>query len=592
MTNRSSRMAVPRSTYLSGAWVALTTLDVWLLVDSGPQDPLVGAVWSIMRSGTDVSTRRALLQEALTASGCSFAMITCMTDGIDISVSGNAEVGADLGDAAVRLECPSGVQLAAFHVAKLPDVVELSGGTASDHASFPIDAGVARASALSVRWSPVEAQGELQGAFPLAPVPEAGRVDAGEVTDRHWSLGQEDVRGPQRGEVTIDDAAPSSTADSEPDADEELGGTQLPGATLISLPEADLSISQVALDYGALGDSGPDEEAGTSLGAEEGGGVEVAVAVPGDKAGGSDSPITADADIANSYDELFGQTVQRSIEGAAVRAEPSPEAPSSEPRQEVVSPTRQESRASTARPEATALGSHDSVEVSRISQEPSTALPAPKTGIIDSIPWARPRAVDEAVPVEVGPQAGSFAGDSAGASDVDLTVTRAAQSALISQLGAGSLAPASLMVHAVRCTDQHANPSHATSCRICGKPVPPQDAVMVPRPILGRLRLSTGDDVVLDRAVLMGRDPAKDRHAAGERPHVVKLAGADISRSHLEVTLDEWHVLVTDLKSTNGTVVTLPGRSPERLRPGQAIMIEPGTVVTLAEEVHFTYEAI
>jgi pSer/pThr/pTyr-binding forkhead associated (FHA) protein len=72
----------------------------------------------------------------------------------------------------------------------------------------------------------------------------------------------------------------------------------------------------------------------------------------------------------------------------------------------------------------------------------------------------------------------------------------------------------------------------------------------------------------------------------------VKLAGADISRSHLEVSLDEWHVLVTDLKSTNGTVVTLPGRSPERLRPGQALMIEPGTVVTLADEVHFTYEAI
>jgi hypothetical protein len=541
-----------------------------------------------MRSGTDVSTRGALLQEALAASGCGFAMITSVTDEIDIYVCGTAHVEAVLGDATLRLECPNGVQLAVFHVAQLPDAVELSGGTAGDHASFPIDAGVARASALSVRWSPVEAQEELQEALAPAPVPEAGRVDADAVPNQHPSLGTVDVTGRQGGEATIEDALPASTVDSEPDADGELGGTQLPGATLTSVPEADLSISQAEFDCGALGDSGLDEKAGAALGAEACG----EVAVPDDASGGSDSPITADADIASNYDELFGQTVQRSIEGAAVRAEPSPEAPSNEPRQAVVSPPRQESLAGTARPEPTALGSDDSVEVSRAPQEPSTAMPAPKTGIIDSIPWARPRAVDEAIPAEVRPETGSFVGDSAGASDVELTVSRAAQSALISQLGAGSLAPASPMVHAVRCTDQHANPSHATSCRICGKPVPPQDAVMVPRPILGRLRLSTGDDVVLDRAVLMGRDPAKDRHAAGERPHIVKLAGADISRSHLEVSLDEWHVLVTDLKSTNGTVVTLPGRSPERLRPGQALMIEPGTVVTLADEVHFTYEAI
>jgi pSer/pThr/pTyr-binding forkhead associated (FHA) protein len=73
---------------------------------------------------------------------------------------------------------------------------------------------------------------------------------------------------------------------------------------------------------------------------------------------------------------------------------------------------------------------------------------------------------------------------------------------------------------------------------------------------------------------------------------VVKLPSADgyISRTHLKVTLDGWHVLVTDLKSTNGTLVTLPGRDPQQLRPGEPVPIQPGTVVTLADGIDFRYE--
>jgi hypothetical protein len=58
----------------------------------------------------------------------------------------------------------------------------------------------------------------------------------------------------------------------------------------------------------------------------------------------------------------------------------------------------------------------------------------------------------------------------------------------------------------------------------------------------------------------------------------------------VQVTLDGWHVLVTDLKSTNGTLVTLPGREPERLRPSEPMPIQPGTRVTLAEGIDFLYE--
>jgi hypothetical protein len=109
--------------------------------------------------------------------------------------------------------------------------------------------------------------------------------------------------------------------------------------------------------------------------------------------------------------------------------------------------------------------------------------------------------------------------------------------------------------------------------------------------VLGVLRLSTGDTVTLDRGVVLGRSPRVDFDGKGERPHVVRLnsPGQDISRTHLEVRLDGWHVLVTDLDSTNGTMVTLPGEEPRRLRPNDPTMIPPGTIVSLADEITFEY---
>ena len=150
------------------------------------------------------------------------------------------------------------------------------------------------------------------------------------------------------------------------------------------------------------------------------------------------------------------------------------------------------------------------------------------------------------------------------------------------------------VVPALLCPSRHVNPPSGAVCRRCGAPLP-HDPVPVPRPVLGVLRLSLGDVIGLDRGVLMGRNPRTDFGGTEgeERPHVVKLPSADgdISRTHLRVTLDGWHVLVTDLNSTNGTLVALPGRDPQQLRPGEPVPIQPGTVVTLADGIDFRYEA-
>jgi hypothetical protein len=169
----------------------------------------------------------------------------------------------------------------------------------------------------------------------------------------------------------------------------------------------------------------------------------------------------------------------------------------------------------------------------------------------------------------------------------DLTVNR---STLVGTGGAmRSVAPE---VQAGRCPRGHLSPAHAAVCRVCGVPMPPQNAVWVPRPILGRLVFSNGDIVTLDRGLVLGRAPSLPPGHNGEQPNLVKLNDPtlEVSSQHLEVRLDHWYVLVVDLGSTNGTLVTLPGQQPMRLRPGTPQPIEPGTVVNLADVLTFTFE--
>ena len=156
----------------------------------------------------------------------------------------------------------------------------------------------------------------------------------------------------------------------------------------------------------------------------------------------------------------------------------------------------------------------------------------------------------------------------------------------------GSL-PRGPIVLAVLCPAGHPSPPHASSCRVCDREIPPQQPFQAPRPPLGTIRLSTGDVVTLDRGVLLGRAPKVNADLpAAQRPHLVRVVSRDndISRNHVEIVLEGWHVLVRDLGSTNGTTVALPGQQAVRLRPSDSQVIEPGTVVGMADEVSFSYE--
>jgi hypothetical protein len=103
------------------------------------------------------------------------------------------------------------------------------------------------------------------------------------------------------------------------------------------------------------------------------------------------------------------------------------------------------------------------------------------------------------------------------------------------------------------------------------------------------LEISTGSNEPLGQTVLVGRAPSVSKISGGQIPRLVTLTGnEDISRNHAQFTIEGDTVVVTDLHSRNGTIVTLPGRSPQQLRAGEPTSVLANTVVDLGGGVTLT----
>lgn len=123
----------------------------------------------------------------------------------------------------------------------------------------------------------------------------------------------------------------------------------------------------------------------------------------------------------------------------------------------------------------------------------------------------------------------------------------------------------------------------------------------VPLPALGAeadragsvatLLLSTGEAHEVDRPLLLGRAPQARGFQVGEEPElvVVPSANQEISSTHLEIRPGRGDLagsaVVTDLGSTNGTVVIQPGSGPEDLQAGVEVALLPGAVVDLGDGI-------
>lgn len=87
----------------------------------------------------------------------------------------------------------------------------------------------------------------------------------------------------------------------------------------------------------------------------------------------------------------------------------------------------------------------------------------------------------------------------------------------------------------------------------------------------------------LDRSLVLGRSPSASRVPATDVPRLVTIGGEDndISRSHVRIAVEGDTVVVTDLHSRNGTLLQLPGKPSQRLRPGEPATVLPGATLDL-----------
>jgi hypothetical protein len=122
-------------------------------------------------------------------------------------------------------------------------------------------------------------------------------------------------------------------------------------------------------------------------------------------------------------------------------------------------------------------------------------------------------------------------------------------------------------------------------------PAPAAPPAPPPPAAVATLAFSTGETVDVDRAILVGRAPEPGRHPTTGQPTLVTVPSPnkEISSTHLEVRpgtgADHGSAVVTDLGSTNGTVVVQPGLPPEDLLAGVTVPLQPGAILDVGDGV-------
>jgi hypothetical protein len=115
----------------------------------------------------------------------------------------------------------------------------------------------------------------------------------------------------------------------------------------------------------------------------------------------------------------------------------------------------------------------------------------------------------------------------------------------------------------------------------------PTEAIPVPHYYL---QLPDGSRRDIDVVAIAGRAPSASAASSAGMPALITVDSIehDISRSHVQFAIEGDTVVVTDLHSRNGTMIVLPGKSPQKLRAGEPTSVIPGTVVDLGSGVTLT----
>ncbi|MEV7648921.1 FHA domain-containing protein [Arthrobacter sp. NPDC089319] len=371
----------------------------------------------------------------------------------------------------------------------------------------------------------------------------------------------------------------------------QLGTLRL-GAVPVGAPEPEGQVASAARAVGVSAAAAPARRTETVNSARQSEAVEPArpPAVPGVSENLELTGIYVPEDEHDDDAPAAGDPVSADEEPAGGQTEPDAGAAVDDLDQTVVHAAAQRANLPTAPQQQSAARGRAAV-APNVPAGRTAGKPAQPADLIDAVPWlTRSASAGAAAPAAPEPQPAGFEeGDHDGQTLMrsDLPDVPTAPAAAV-PAPAPSTAP---VVLARMCPAGHANPPTSSACALCGASLD-EDAQEVQRPVLGRMRVSTGDVVELDRPVIVGRQPSANRVQGSVMPRLVPVhsTSGDISRSHVEVRLEGWHVILADLKSTNGTVLLRGRQAPRRLGHGEAVMLLDGDIADLGDGISLRFE--
>ncbi|RKO24850.1 FHA domain-containing protein [Pseudarthrobacter phenanthrenivorans] len=592
------------TSYVPGTWLGILRSRTAVLL--GPDTPpvMARAVWDLLASKPQV---HEVLHALTSSSGGSLTKIPSFgildfSGTLRVFLRGDLDLAVELPDGLVELD---GRDVTTWNERRFALAgscrLTVPGAGPGDRPELPLGEGTVLLQSLSIALAP-----GLQELQPAQPAPAAVPVNSAGIADIHPAE-------PANADVQDTTIAPEQEASAE---------------TVLGLPDDDTHLDGAA----------PAQDPSVTGGRDATGQGTAGQDTAGQGTAGQDTAGQGGNDQTTSYDHLWERTVMRSIEDAAVRDE-------TETDQALIPGAIRAVQGGVqlpiAAPDDTSApvdadapaGTEEEEAAPAAASAPQPAAPVrPAAVLIDSVPWrtgtgttpvagttpgagtvrgagttpgedpATPQAPAPASPPNTaGPAAGTaadrqhpaftaFDGDHDGQTVLKSNVgTAGGHSASV----AADDAAGGPTVLARVCSQGHANPPTRAQCAGCGAALLP-DAVQVPRPRLGRVRVSTGELLDLDQSLVIGRQPSVSRVQGGSMPRLVQVPSpeGDISRSHVEVRLEGWHVMLCDLKATNGTVLVREGQPPRRLAQNEMAILLDGDIAELGDNISLRFEEI
>jgi hypothetical protein len=117
------------------------------------------------------------------------------------------------------------------------------------------------------------------------------------------------------------------------------------------------------------------------------------------------------------------------------------------------------------------------------------------------------------------------------------------------------------------------------------RPEPPTTAPTPETAAAAAFRVGGRPPERLDTPVYVGRQPRSPRVTGPMLPRLVRVESPsrEVSATHIELRPTVDGLLLTDLDSTNGTVVRQPGSAVRRLESGESLPVVPGTLIDIGD---------